>query len=142
MEAFGRVITVLLAAFCTVFLLFSSKAVSVQWQKNESVRSIVSEYVAELLENGQISVVRQERFVKELAGLGVYEIDLTVFERRRYENETGRVYLYSEWKEDGADKRLLSGSYLKVEVSEKRKGKLETFLYGTGGTVVAGGRVP
>ncbi|MBQ9767628.1 MAG: hypothetical protein IJW37_05965 [Lachnospiraceae bacterium] len=113
-----------------------------QRQKSETVRSLVKEYVADLTESRRISEERHERFVKELASFGVYEIELTVYERRRYEGEAGRVYLYSECKATEGNKELLTGSYLRVTVAEQEKGKIETFLYGAACMIIAGGRVP
>lgn len=141
MEAFGRVITVLLAAFSMAFLMIFSKTSMIQHQKNETVRSLVKEYVTGILEKGWISRDDQERFLSELEALGAYELELTVYERRRYEGENGRVYLFTEWKKIGEEKKLLSGSYLRLTVTERNKGKLAAFFYGEGCTVTAGGRI-
>lgn len=141
MEAFGRIIAVLTAASCVVFLLIVSKMAPVYWQKNETVRSITLEYAARILQSGIVLPEETEKFQKELRRFGEYRVELTVYERRRFEGEAGRVYLYEEW--DGTGKKvLLPGSYLRVFVSEAGRGKLETFLYGDGCTVAAGGRVP
>lgn len=142
MEAFGRMIAVLLTASCMVFFSVFYKNSTVQRQRNETVRSLVKEYVTDLTESGQVSEKRKERFVKELAVFGVYEIELTIYERRRYEGETGRMYLYSECRNPEEDTELISGSYLRVTVKEQKKGKAETFWYGAACTFVAGGMVP
>lgn len=142
MEAFGRGITVFVAAFSLVVLSIYSKTAPLQRQKNETVRSLTAEYVAELLEERCVQKARKERFLAELAAFGTYEAELTIYERRRYENEEGRMYLYAEWEGNEEEKRLASGSYLRLFVAEQKRSKTETFLYGEGCTIVAGGRVP
>lgn len=135
-------IAVLTAAFCIIVLMLTFQMSSVYWQKNETVHSIASEYAAQILNSGIVSRTEQERFEQELKRLGEYRIELTVYERRRFEGEAGRIYLYEEW--DGAgERRVLSpGSYLRILVSEAKRGRLTTFLYGDGSTVVTGGRMP
>lgn len=142
MEAFGRVIAVLMTAVCLVFLTMFFKTASVDWQKNETVHSITTAYAAQILRSKIILQEEKKRFVEEMRRLGDYEIEITVYERRRYEDSTGRIYLYSEWEGEETEKMLSSGSYLRVEVKEMKRGKLRTFMYGSGCTVVAGGRIP
>ena len=96
MEAFGRMITVLTAAFCIVFLTIVSKTAPMHWQKNETVRSMTSEYAAQILKGGVVSLAEQKNFEKELNRFGEYRVELTVYERRRYEGNAGRIYLYKE----------------------------------------------
>jgi len=141
-EAFGRVIAVLLAAVCIVLFPVHAKIAHAKWQKNETVRSLVKEYVTDVFAEKRITVERRERLVTELERLGKYEINLTLYERRRYEDEDGRIYLYHPWDDAKEEKMLLSGSYLRVTVMEEQSGKVQAFFYGEGGTVVAGGRVP
>lgn len=142
MEAFGRVITVLTAAFCMVFLLIVFKMAPVHWQKNETVHSIALRYAMRMLKSGVVSQTERENFEKELSRFGNYRVELTVYERRRFEGDAGRVYLYKEWNGTEERKVLSSGSYLRLFVAEEEKGTLETFLYGDGCTIVTGGRVP
>lgn len=142
MEAFGRVITVLMTAVCLVFLTIFFKTASVDWQRNETVHSITAAYAAQILRSKIISPEEKQSFIEELKRLGNYEIEIKVYERRRYEDNTGRIYLYSEWDGEGSEKLLPSGSYLRVEVKEMKRGKLHTFMYGSGCTVVVGGRMP
>lgn len=141
MEAFGRIVAVLAAASCVVVLVIVSKMAPVYWQKNDTVRSITLEYAARILQGGVVLPEETEKFQKELRRFGEYHVELSIYERRRFEGEAGRVYLYKEC--DANEKKvLLPGSYLRVFVTEAGKGKLETFLYGDGCTVAAGGRVP
>lgn len=142
MEAFGRMIAVLTAACCMIVLILVFKTASVYWQKNETVHSIASEYAEQILKSGIVSRTEQERVERELKRLGEYHIELTVYERKRFEGEAGRIYLYEEWDGAGERKVLSPGSYLRILVSEAKRGRLETFLYGDGGTVVTGGRMP
>ncbi len=142
MEAFGRMITVLAAAFCIVFLTIVSKTAPMHWQKNETVRSMTSEYAAQILKGGVVSLAEQKNFEKELNRFGEYRVELAVYERRRYEGNAGRIYLYKERNGIGENEVLPSGSYLRVTVVEKKRSALETFLYGDACTIVAGGRVP
>lgn len=141
MEAFGRVITVLMTAVCLVFLTVFFKTASIVWQRNETIHSMTTAYAAQILRSKIISPEEKQRFIEELKRLGDYEIEITVYERRRYEDSTGRIYLYSEWDVEETEKALSSGSYLRVEVKEMKSGKLYTFMYGSGCTVVVGGRV-
>lgn len=141
MEAFGRMIAVLAGGCLVLFFSFYLKTVPLHWQKTETVRSITKAYAAELMESKEFCTVRWEAFKKELKRFGEYEAEYTVFERRRYEGENGRVYLYHAWKEVQEQKMLLEGSYLRIVVREKGRGKFETFLYGADSVFFAGGRV-
>lgn len=135
-------IAVLTAVCCMAILLLTFKTSSVYWQKNETVHSIASEYAARILNSGMVSKAEQESFEQELKRLGEYRIELTVYERRRFEGESGRIYVYEEWDGTGERKVLSTGSYLRLLVSEAKRGRLATFLYGDGSTVVTGGRMP
>lgn len=135
-------IAVLTAVCCMAVLVLAFRMSSVYWQKNETVHSMALEYAERILKNGIVSRTESERFERELKGFGEYRIELTVYERRRFEGEGGRIYLYEEWDGTGDRKVLSPGSYLRILVSEAKRGKLEAFLYGDGGTVVTGGRMP
>lgn len=135
-------IAVLTAVCCMAVLVLTFKMSSVYWQKNETVHSMALEYAERILKSGIVSRTGQERFERELKRLGKYHIELTVYERRRFEGEGGRIYLYEEWDGTGDRKVLSPGSYLRILVSEAERGKLEAFLYGDGATVVTGGRMP
>ena len=141
MEAFGRMITVLVAGGLVVIFFVFSKTVPGHWQKNETIRSLTKEYAERVMESKVISQAEREAFEAELGRFGEYEIALTVFERRRYEGEQGRVYLYAEWEGEQEQKKLLDGSYLRIVVTEKERGNPELFLYGDSFTFFAGGRV-
>ncbi|MDD6036488.1 MAG: hypothetical protein PUC30_09910 [Lachnospiraceae bacterium] len=141
MEAFGRMMAALISGSCIVLFLVFSQTASVHWQKNETVRSLSRAYVAEVLERGTVLRTEWEVFEAELRRLGEYTAELTVYERRRYEGEEGRVYLYGKWEEDTEEKRFSGGSYLRLTVTEKGRGNPETFLYGEGCTFIAGGRI-
>lgn len=141
MEAFGRMIAVLAGECLVLLLTFYLKTVPLHWQKTETVRSITKAYAAELMESKEFCAANWETLKKELGRFGEYEIEYTVFERRRYEGENGRVYLYHEWKEEQEQKTLLEGSYLRIVVKEKKRGGLETFLYGADSVFYVGGRV-
>lgn len=142
MEAFGRLIAVLWTVFCVIFLSVYSKEIVFRRQKNETVRSIVKEYASDVLEDGRVVSERKEAFLKELAGFGLFEVNVTVYERRRFDSENGRNFFYREREEVCAEMQLPSGSYVRVIVAEQEKGKTETFLYGAAGIITAGGRVP
>lgn len=142
MEAFGRMITVLTAVFCMVLLFIVFKAAPLHWQKNETVRSMALRYAVRILKSGVVSRTERENFEKELSRFGNYRVELTVYERRRFEGEAGRVYLYEEWNGSEERKMLSSGSYLRLLIAEEKKSVPETFFYGDGCTIVTGGRVP
>ncbi len=142
MEAFGRVAAVLLAVTGLTFcLIFMRKAPAVR-QKYETVYSLVTEYAEKILKERRIIATELGQLKTELAMFGEYEAEITVYERRRYEKETGRVYLYAVWEGEEQEKELNPGAYVCLKVVQKGRGKLETLLYGEGNVIVAGGRVP
>jgi hypothetical protein len=139
MEALGRVLAVTLSAVGVVVLFLFYRTASVRWQKTETVRSLCYTYVADALEDRAVVGADWERFQQELSRLGSYRTELSVFERRRYEGENGRIYMFTEW-ENIAENVLPEGSYIRLVVTEE-SGTLSSFLYGAGGTILAGGRV-
>ncbi len=139
MEALGRMLAVSLSAVGLVVLFLFYRTASVRWQKAETMRSLCHSYVSEVMEHGEITVTGWEIFQQELSRLGSYRMELSVYERRRYEGENGRIYMFTKWEEI-TEKVLTEGSYIRLIVTEERS-KTESFLYGTGGTVLAGGRI-
>lgn len=140
MEAFGRTIAVSIGAIGLVVSLLFYKTAAVRWQKNETVRSMSQAYAERVLSSGEICCSEWKMFQEQLCHLGNYRTEFAVYERRRYEGGTGRVYLFRQ-KEVADDEILTEGSYIRIIVTEEVKSKMETLFYGTGGTVVVGGRV-
>lgn len=141
MDAFGRMIAVSIGTIGLIFLLLFYRTASVRWQKAETIRSMSRMYAERLLQNKRISHAEWETFQAEINRLGNYRAELTVYERRRFEGENGRIYLFSEWEQTDGEKILSEGSYIRLLITEQPKGKLETVLYGEACTVLAGGRV-
>ncbi len=141
MEAFGRSITVMLSMAGIVFSLLFYKTAAVRWQKAETVRSMSQRYAEQVLSSKEIRISEWEQFLEQLERLGEYRTELAVYERRRYEGEQGRVYLYVESDVDVGDRMLTEGSYIRLVVTEEEGGKTETMLYGSSYPVIAGGRV-
>ena len=132
-------IAVSIAAIGLVCFLVFYKTASVRWQKTETVRSISQAYVEDIMQRKEISHVGWEQFCKELERFGEYRAELTVYERRRFEGENGRVYLFTEWIGNEKRKVLSKGSYIRIVITEGREPT--EFFYGTGSTVIAGGRI-
>lgn len=140
MEAFGRSVAVLFGTVSLVLLLFFFRTVSVQWQKNETVYSIGKAYAERVVQSKIASKEEWQLFQTELERLGDFEAELTVYERKRYEGEEGRLYLYEE-RVGPEEKELSVGSYVRLVIKEKSKGILTTFLYGDSCFVITGGRI-
>lgn len=141
MEAFGRTIAVSLSAIGLVILLLFYKTAAVRWQKTETVRSLSKAYAEKILENKEISGSDWKLFTEQLNRLGDYRTELAVYERRRFEGENGRVYLFTELVIGEEGLKLTEGSYIRMIVTEEPTGKIETMLYGGGSPVIVGGRI-
>jgi len=141
MDAFGRMIAVSVATLSIVFSLFFYRTASVRWQKEESVRSMVQAYGAELLQERTVSLRDWNAFRKQLNSFGNYRAELVIYERKRFENANGRLYLYTQRYPQGEDTNLTEGSYVRIVVTEDGKETLSTVLFGAGSTIFAGGRV-
>lgn len=141
MEAFGRVIAVVLAVTGLVFCGLFLKVGHLQRQRTITARTVTKEFAAMALEEGNISKEEKERYEKQMAVLGNYQIQITVYERRRFEGENGRVYTYSELPVASEGKQLVSGSYLRIQVTEPSKGAVESLFRGPGAVIITGGRV-
>ena len=140
MESFGRVIALGVGVTGVIFLLFFSKTVVFRWQRHETVRSMSRGFTETLLNEKKLSFGDWQGFQKEIARLGGYRAELTIYERRRYEDDNGGVYLY-ETEEVTGDRILREGSYVRVVVISEEDRWGEQFLLGDCGVVVAGGRV-
>ena len=141
MEAFGRSIAVWSGVVALFFSLLFYKTAAVRWQKTETVRSMSQMYAEYVLSTREIRMSDWNLFREQLNLLGAYRTELAVYERRRYEGEQGRVYLYTELNADVGERLLTEGSYIRLVVTEEEKGKTQTLFYGTGGRIIAGGRV-
>lgn len=139
MEALGRMIAVSIAAAGLVFFSAFFKTASVRWQKTETVRSISQAYAEDIMLRKEVSQAGWKQFCKELERIGEYRTELSVYERRRFEGENGRVYLFTEWVGEETTKALSEGSYIRIKVTEDRN--VADFLYGIGSAVIAGGRI-
>lgn len=142
MESFGRMITMFVGVVGLTFLVCYQKTAAVQWQKNETVRELSQAYTERILEEKCISEKEWMAFQKQIRSLGKYRIQLTVYERKRYENKSGRIYLFTESVYLSGTKMLTEGSYVRLVVTEAEKSVSETFLYGMAGNIVLGGRIP
>lgn len=141
MEALGRSIAVMLSLIGIVFSLLFYKTAAVRWQKTEAVRSMSQMYADYVLSIKEIRTSDWKVFREKLNRFGEYRTELAVYERRRYEDEQGGVHLYSEIIVEEEGRFLTSGSYIRLVVTEEKKGNVETFLYGSGCQIIAGGRV-
>lgn len=141
MEAFGRMIAVSLSALGLVILLLFYKTAAVRWQKTETVRSLSKVYAEKIMESKEICGSDWIRFTEQLNRLGDYRAELAVYERRRFEGDNGRVYLFTEVIMEENDLCLSEGSYVRLIIAEEINGRLETLLYGGGSPVIAGGRI-
>ena len=142
MESFGRMIAMVVCVVGLVFFTCYQKTVAVQWQKNETVRELSQAYAERILKNKCISEKEWKTFQRQIVGLGEYQVRLTIYERKRYEDESGRVYLFSEETYGTGTQILTEGNYVRLVVTEAEKSVAETFLYGTAGKVSVGGRIP
>lgn len=139
MEALGRTIAVILSVVGIVFGIFFYKTSSIQWQKNETVRNMGNAFAKQVIQEKEFLYADWVSFQNNLSSLGEYHTEISIYERRRFEGESGRVYLYHE--EEPKENRMLSeGSFVRVVVTEE-KGRIGTVLYGGGCTVIAGGRI-
>lgn len=141
MEALGRTIAVILGTTGTVLLLFFYKTAPVRWQRNETVHSMCHAYAECILSERVVTPDGWELFQKEINRLGTYRAELSVYERKRYEGQNGRIYLFTKGTEPEEEQYLSEGSYIRLVITEETKGKLEPFFYGPACTVIAGGRV-
>lgn len=140
MEAMGRFFAMAIGTVGLFFLLFLNKTSSFLWQKNETVRSMSHAFAEHMMAEKEVSGEELGDFRETLEKLGSYRVTVSVFERRRYENESGRIYLFTE-SENPEEVVLVPGSYLRIVVTEEERSKLSVFLYGSPCTVYAGGRV-
>ena len=141
MEALGRTLAVILGAAGLVLFFFFYKTAPFRWQRNETVHSLCHAYAETVLSEREVNPKEWEAFQAEIKRLGTYRISLSVYERRRFEGEGGRIYLFTEERKPEEQKVLSEGSYIRLVITEEAKGKLETFFYGPPCTVLAGGRV-
>lgn len=140
MESFGRMIAVSLSTVGVVVLLLFHKSATVRWQKAETVHSMCQAYAADVLENKMVLETEWTMFCTQIKCLGGYRAELVVYERKRYEGEEGRVYLFTEGQPIG-ETMISEGSYVRLLVTEEYKSKAEAFIYGESCFIIAGGRV-
>lgn len=140
MEALGRIIAVVAALLGGICISFFSKKMTLTWQKRQMVRHITYEFAENIISDEKLSLTESEEFELQLRNLGEYETEIILFERKRYEDEEGRKYLYEERKIT-KEEELQEGSYFRIMVTERNKGVLSTFFYGPGVTLVTGGRI-
>ena len=141
MDAFGRFLGVMLSVVSVAALVILLKTAPFHVQKNETVRSLCHNYIDRILKEEKVSSRDIELLRKQLQSLGKYSVELTVFESRYYEGEKGLVVFYTEQKEIGKEQELLSGYYIRLVVKEEEKSVAESFFYGPGCVIYAGGRV-
>ena len=141
MEAFGRSLAVMLSAIGLVILLLFYKTAAVRWQKTETVRSLCKAYAEKVMRNNEIHGSDWKQFTEQLDRLGDYRTELAVYERKRYERENGRVYLFTESVIEDENLKLMEGSYVRLIVTEESSSRLGTMLYGEGSPVIFGGRI-
>ncbi len=141
MEALGRTIAVALSAIGLVFLLLFYRTASVRWQKEETIRNMCQTFAENILEQRNIPGNDWNEFVERINRLGDYRTELTVYERRMFEREDGRVFLYVQHCDIENDTEIPKGSYVRIVVTEAPRGKAETFFFGDGCVLFAGGRV-
>lgn len=140
MEAFGRVITMVVGIIGVIFLLLFSKTAAAGWQCHETVRSMSYAFAEQLLENKKVVFCEWEAFQKEVWRIGGYRADLAVYEGRRFEEEHGGFYLYQRM-DVSEDRGLKSGSYVRLVVVGEEGKSGEVFCLGDYGVIIAGGRV-
>lgn len=139
MEAFGRMITVALAMVGVVMFLIFYRTASMGWQREETVRSMSSAYAEHIIRSRRILQKEWEAFRQEIGRLGSYRAELSVYERRRFETGKGRTYLFTTIEAPEEDLVLTEGSYIRVVVMEEKGSRWESFVYGTGAPILAGG---
>lgn len=140
MESFGRTIAVIVCIIGVASILLFSKTVSVRWQRHETIRSMSQAFVETILRDKAFYIHEWNDFQKNLWNLGSHRAELTVYERRRFENEDGGFYLY-EKAEITEDRLLREGCYVRLLVISEENENKEKVLPGDGGVIVAGGRV-
>ncbi len=143
MEALGRALAVILGVIVLFFSFLFCRVVSVQWQKNETIRSIGNAFVEDVIRDATITQHRLDMLQRELDLFGTFQVEVVVHERRRFEGEEGRIYLFQKWMMDSIEmkKEIADGSYVRLKVTEKRRSRWSTFFYGESATYIAGGRV-
>ena len=141
MESFGRTISLVIGTIGVLFLLFFSKMISVRWQRHETVRNLTHAFAETLLRDGRFLVHEWETFQHELQQIGSYRMELTLYERRRFEDENGGFYLYEKTEPVG-DSMLRAGSLVRMLVVPTEEAESKgLFWLGDYGAIVAGGRV-
>lgn len=141
MEALGRGIACLFCAVSIVFLLVYQKTSAIGWQRNQTVRTMSKEYIRMVQRNGTMTEEGWSAFLRELQRLGEFDVKLTIYEKRRFEDTAGAVYSYCEWELNGKEKRIPKGSYVRLTVFSKAMGVWNRFWYGDGCVVYVGGRI-
>lgn len=138
MEAFGRTIALVTGMVGVVFLLLFSKAASVRWQQHEIIRSRCNAFAEKIMYEKRILTEEWEFFLDELLRWGGYGAELTVYERRRFEDGNGGFYLYQR-TELTEDRILKEGSYVRIVAMPKEDKKRDGLLSEDYGIIVAGG---
>lgn len=141
MEALGRGVACLFCALSLVFLLVYQKTSAVGWQRNQTVRTMSKEYVRKVQSRGKVTEESWLAFLRELRRLGEFDAELTIYEKKRYEGDSGSIYLYSEWEQNGTEEEIPEGSYVRLTVFQKDTGVWDRFWYGGGCVVFVGGRI-
>lgn len=140
MEALGRGIACLFCVGSMILLLAYHKTSAIGWQNGQTIRAMSKEYVRSVRHRGTVTEESWSSFQKEIQRLGSYDVRLTVYERKRYEDDSGAVYFYSE-RDIYGTKRLPEGSYVRLTVFRKDMDGWDRFWYGDGCIVFIGGRI-
>ncbi len=141
MEALGRGIASLFCVGSLIILLVYQKTSAIGWQRNQTVRAMSKEYVKSVQSRGKVTEESWLVFLRELRRLGEFDAKLTVYEKKRYEGDSGAMYLYSKWEPDGTEEWIPEGSYVRLTVFQKGTGVWERFWYGDDCVVFVGGRI-
>ena len=141
MESFGRMIAMMCGNLGLFFCILFYRTAAVGQQRRETVQSISDAFVQRVLRNGMISETEWTVFRNELSHFGSYRTELTVFERRQYEEEPGERYLFVEKAAGSYGQILPEGSYIRLVVTEEEKKGAELFLFGSEFAFFAGGRI-
>lgn len=138
MEAFGRLITVCLAAVSVFLVIFCGRRAIVFRQRERTVQSLTRECAKEIMDTQLYSVQKIKALERQLECLGDFTVECIVLERVFYETEEGKTAQYRICESEMTG--LSAGSFLRICVTENRT-KSETFFYGVGVIMLAGGRI-
>lgn len=124
MEAFGRVIAIILAALSLVFSLLFYRTASYRIQSKEAATRVCKEFTARVLQEKRISKQQVKQLREQVKRLGSYDIEVCIFIRSSIQTEETYRTFYQERYLDSVSEEtnenewtsLQSGSILRLSL--------------------------